>query len=475
MRDERTSGKGRRRAMPQLNTNKRMSADLSLGVQNGIENHVTSDTQARANRKLKPISFARAPTITAVHHANDNQADRDSSAESILLMRPRDPLTRQPKTSAKANLKSNVEVRKGRATSRSETTKEMRGQSSTVDHYSIDNQSKHVNGGEVHGKSDIHLDRDFANLIDDGQPRFGNQTGSAIAEGEDHGSFAIQQTNVLTTLIDEIIEQWRRRQMWHRAEKSLTLQAKSMCRRLLAGDKTEAEVLYKSALNGGDHEKAATAQAAMLPLLAGREVIEKHRDAVEKRLVELVRKLPIAAWVESTHGLGWLGVAGIVGESGDLGGYANPAKLWKRMGLAVMPDGDRQRIVAGDAAIEHGYNPARRSVMWTIGDVIVKVGGPYRLIYDARKVYESEKNERGEYAERAARMLKQKTFAKNTNAHKCYSEGKLPPLHLHNSAKRYMEKRLLRDLWRAWRDAKARMQTIDALHLSEPLEAIAAA
>jgi hypothetical protein len=268
-------------------------------------------------------------------------------------------------------------------------------------------------------------------------------------------------------VVNQLIEQWHRRQMWHRSEKSLTLQAKSMCRRIVDGDKDEAETLYKSALNGGEHPHALLAIEAMQPLLEARDVIESYRDAVEKLLDSLAKQLPVAEWVKGIRGVGMMSLAGIIGEAGDLGKYSNPAKLWKRMGLAVMPDGDRQRMVSGDAAIDHGYNPARRSLMWTIGDVIVKVGGPYRLIYDQRKAYENAKNEAGEYKERAARMLKQKNLDKKTAAYKFYSEGKLPPMHIHNSAKRFMEKRLLRDLWRAWRDAMRGLTPTPRMHPAE--------
>jgi hypothetical protein len=255
----------------------------------------------------------------------------------------------------------------------------------------------------------------------------------------------------IANLIDQVKEQWRRRQMWHRAEKSLTLQAKAMCRRLMAGDKTEAEKLYKSAMNGQDHELAPLAFIAMAPLLNARQVIEKSRTEVEKLLTKDAKNLPAAPFIEATHGIGFMSYAGIIGESGNLGSYGNPAKLWKRMGLAVIK-GERQQKKSGQDAIEHGYSPTRRSLMWTIGDCIIKVGGPYREVYDKRKAYEQDKNERGEYAERAARQLKEKSYDKKTEAFKCYSAGKIPPAQIHMSAKRYMEKRLLRDLWRAWRD-----------------------
>lgn len=229
----------------------------------------------------------------------------------------------------------------------------------------------------------------------------------------------------LANTIAEIREQWRRRQAWHRAEKSLTLQAKALCRRLAeGGDKGEADKIYRAAQGKGSHPMADVALAAMLPLDEARKTIEGHRRRVEKRLTELAKLLPVAAWVEGTRGVGVLSLAAIVGEAGDLSNYANAAKLWKRLGLAVMPDGTRQRRIGGADALDHGYSPARRSVVWNIGACIVKAGGPLKAIYDARNVYE---------AERVA-----------TKAH------------AHNRAQRYVEKRFLRMLWSVWRNGGGR-------------------
>lgn len=221
----------------------------------------------------------------------------------------------------------------------------------------------------------------------------------------------------LAPLIDELREQWRQRQAWHRAEKSLTLQAKALCRRLVAGDKKAAETLYKAALGKGEHPLSDQAFAAIMPLIEGRGAIERSRKAVEKRLQKLAKELPI----KPVRGVGLLSIAALVGEAGAFTNYSTVAKLWKRMGLAVMGDGKRQRKIAGDAAIEHGYNPARRSVVWTIGDCIIKVGGPLKELYNDRKLYE---------ADRVGTKM-----------------------HAHNRAKRYIEKRLLKELWQAWRAA----------------------
>lgn len=232
----------------------------------------------------------------------------------------------------------------------------------------------------------------------------------------DHQSSAVDTAPI----IGEIREQWRRRQAWHRAEKSLTLQAKALCRRLAeGGDKREADVIYNAALGKGAHAMAEIALAAMFPLTEARDSVERHRKLVEKRLVKLAKELPVAPWVESVRGVGLASLAAIVGEAGDLSAYSNPAKLWKRMGLAVMPDGGRQRRIGGVEALDHGYSPARRSVMWNLGACIVKAGGPLKSVYDARKLYE---------AERVASKA-----------------------HAHNRAQRYVEKRFLRDLWSQWR------------------------
>jgi len=148
------------------------------------------------------------------------------------------------------------------------------------------------------------------------------------------------------------------------------------------------------------------------------------RKAVEKQLEKLAKSLPVyATFTKPTKGLGAGGLALIIGETGDLSLYANPAKVWKRMGLAVF-DGVRQRRVAGNAeeAIRQGYSSHRRQIMWNIGDSMIKVGDTYRQVYLDRKAYE---------------------IAKNPDA---------KPIVNHRRAQRYMEKRILRDLWRAWRD-----------------------
>lgn len=236
-----------------------------------------------------------------------------------------------------------------------------------------------------------------------------SQGGSGVGQGtlvpQDHSSNADPAT------VAEIREQWRRRQAWHRAEKSLTLQAKGLCRRLVGGDIKEAAKLYDAAKGKGEHPLAHIALAAIFPLTEARDGVERHRKLVERRLEKLAKTLPVAPWVVSIRGVGLASLAAIVGEAGDLSTYSTPAKLWKRLGLAVMPDGTRQRRIGGADAIAHGYSPQRRSVVWNIGACIVKAGGPLKEAYDARKLIELERVETRGHAHNRAQRYIEKRFA----------------------------------------------------------------
>lgn len=239
-------------------------------------------------------------------------------------------------------------------------------------------------------------------------------------------------------LIGPIVELHRQRVDLHKAEKSLTLQIKAKCRRLCDGDKKEADKLYASMLNGKGHELAETCLTAAAPFIQVRSLLNEQRAACEKELTKAAKELPVWPWVESVRGFGAGSLAAIIGESGDLSQYANPAKLWKRMGLAVI-NGGRQRKVSGADAIEHGYAPHRRSIVWNLGDTMLK--GTVRKVKDEDGEDTGGRTALNEYGQM---YLERKAYERP----RVESDA-----HAHNRAKRYMEKRLLRDLWTAWRAA----------------------
>lgn len=214
-----------------------------------------------------------------------------------------------------------------------------------------------------------------------------------------------------------------------------------------AAIKRRAAALITGIEKGAAGDDPLAAQAAPFVLLSAQamEPIERERAAIEKEMRRLAHALPVWSWVESTPGLGDLGLALITAEAGDVSRYANPGKLWKRLGLAVM-DGTRQgglsKSAPAEAWIAHGYSPRRRSTMWTLGDSLLKAKGPYREVYLARKAYEIAKAEASGLTVAPAAKIPAKRKAEFR------SQG-----HVHKRAQRYTEKRLLRDLWRAWRAA----------------------
>jgi len=169
---------------------------------------------------------------------------------------------------------------------------------------------------------------------------------------------------------------------------------------------------------------------ALSPLIdAARESLppwKRLAKANERDMCKLASKLPAASFVAEVRGFGMVQFAQILGETGDLANYANPAKLWKRMGLAVMPDGKPQRRIAGDAdaAVAAGYSPTRRKIMFLVSDTLIKGNrGEFYALYTARKTMELER---------------------------LPADAKGRRLHADRRARRFIAKRLLRNLWRAW-------------------------
>ena len=203
-----------------------------------------------------------------------------------------------------------------------------------------------------------------------------------------------------------------------------------------------------------------------LPFVDSLEAIGARREYYGKEIKRLARMLPVWPWVrDNVHGMGELRLGLLIGSTGDLTAgnmitrtiwrgdkktgkkitetivsYTNPAKVWKRMGMGVTDGRADRRIrrltsfhegamVTPDenvvAAQEMGFNPRRRALMHMIGQgIILANAGTYRAIYDQRRAYEESQHPDW--------------------------KPKQHPGHWHKRAMRYMEKRLLRDIWIEW-------------------------
>lgn len=253
--------------------------------------------------------------------------------------------------------------------------------------------------------------------------------------------------------INDIQIEWRLRQRWHKAEKSLILQGKALCRAWTDGDKTAASDLFDSVFKDAESDPAYA--DALQPFIVSIRHFQLKREAVEKIIAKRVRTLPVYGWVKDIHGIGDGGFASLIGEAGDIGSYKSVAAVWKRMGVAVIGDIRQRRVTDADLAAAHGYSPARRSVLWNIGNGLIGGMGRGKRPYPGQDISETDWTpyqklfvERCRYeCARDPEKMPLKEVEKDGELRESY------PKHAQNRAKRYVEKRFLRDLFAAWRKA----------------------
>lgn len=86
------------------------------------------------------------------------------------------------------------------------------------------------------------------------------------------------------------------------------------------------------------------------------------------------------------------------------------------------------------------HNAKLKTLFWKVGESFVKVSGKenafYGKVYKQWKEKYTELNENLAFAETSKNILDTKKFSKTTEAFGHYSEGKLPPAHIHARAKR---------------------------------------
>ena len=169
-----------------------------------------------------------------------------------------------------------------------------------------------------------------------------------------------------------------------------------------------------------------------------RSEFDKQKHLIEKKMAVAVGSLDMDLFIKEVRGFSHTQLANIIGEAGDISNYGTVSRLWKRMGLAVI-DGVRQsKQTDKSKALDHGYNPSRRSAMWNIGETIIKA--------QVRNIKDEDGNKTGESS--AIGYFGQVYLDRKKDYAASHPEKS--KAHIHNDAKRYMEKRLLKMLWQAW-------------------------
>lgn len=200
----------------------------------------------------------------------------------------------------------------------------------------------------------------------------------------------------------------------------------------------QAAELIKSINDGGDGERSPELTAVrdrVSPIVASTQLARAGFDAyikaLEKEMVASAGSLPVAKWAESVRGFGLLRLAVVIGETGDLSLYANPGKVWKRLGMAPfngkMPStwrSGKEGKLSAEEWTAIGYSPRRRSIMYVVSELLVKLNdGAYRARYDEAKARVQPRVESEEWTKGRA----------------------------HAHAMLLCAKRLVRDLWIEWK------------------------
>ena len=172
------------------------------------------------------------------------------------------------------------------------------------------------------------------------------------------------------------------------------------------------------------------------------DIMERNMKSTLKSYVE---SQPIGVWLTSICGIGEVIAAGLIAHI-DIKKVQTAGQIWAFAGLDPTKEWKKGEV--------RPWNAKLKTLCWKIGESFVKVSNNekdiYGKIYRERKEYETAKNEAGDYAEQAKLKLEKFKIGKDTEAYKWYSQGKLPPAHINERAKRYAVKIFLSHLFDVW-------------------------
>lgn len=249
------------------------------------------------------------------------------------------------------------------------------------------------------------------------------------AEDEGQSSIDTQDRDALADVLADLHETGSLYRLHVRAVGNLERALKSLARKV-ASARYEREGLKppKGKMPTPIEEDFAVAAQVAPEFVEVIAILSVPRKRYAKRLKVLGGQLPVADLARETRGLGTttlLSLGELIGVTGDLDRFANPAKLWKYMGLGRVNNADgssenQRKRRDKDKAAAHAYAPWKRALMYVLAENLMKLNkGEYRELYDAQKATKLEAG---------------------------WTKG-----HAHNHALRLVAKRLLRNLWRAWR------------------------
>jgi hypothetical protein len=188
-----------------------------------------------------------------------------------------------------------------------------------------------------------------------------------------------------------------------------------------------------------------------------KDALRRGRGRLKRDLEQTMEGHVCTTYIDETRGLGRFGCGLEIGNLPErLEDYRTIGGLFKTCGLHV-EDGKAVRRQKGKVA---GFKPILRAyALYRIADPIVKVGGPYRAVYDSRKAYtfetHPEMSDDCEFCVKALGRTKEHRAAHEYKRERtsvgfdCANVGGVhwSKGHRHADALRVTAKAVLRDLW----------------------------
>jgi hypothetical protein len=154
---------------------------------------------------------------------------------------------------------------------------------------------------------------------------------------------------------------------------------------------------------------------------------------------------PIGERIRSVVGVGPVIAAGLLAHI-DINKCATAGAVWRYAGLDPTLEWKKGQ--------KRPFNASLKTLCWKLGESFVKFqnhkNDVYGKMYLERKNEEHLRNEAGNNADQAKAKLEKYNIGKTTDAYKAYSQGRLPPAHIHARATRYAVKMFLSHLHEVW-------------------------
>ena len=146
----------------------------------------------------------------------------------------------------------------------------------------------------------------------------------------------------------------------------------------------------------------------------------------------------MGAWARSCIGIGPVLSAGLLAHI-EIEKAPTVGHIWAFAGLDPTRTWDKGQ--------KRPFNASLKVLCWKIGQSFMKMQNHprdvYGRLYRERKAYEQQRNDTGDLAGQAAAKLERFRIGKDTDAHKAYSVGRLPPAHIDARARRWVVKLFL--------------------------------